>query len=58
MTRYQFKWRDNRLAIPAQPLRTQFGRAAHQPSIVTIYQPDRRGRLKLVRAVLPQASVR
>lgn len=40
-----------------EPLRTGFNADATRPSIVSIYQRDKRGRLRLVRAVLPVAAI-
>ena len=43
---------------PVLPLRTQFSKDATRPSIVSIYKPDKRGRLKLVRAVIPGKALK
>jgi hypothetical protein len=41
-----------------ESLRTQFKADSLRPSIVSIYQPNKRGQLKLVRAVLPAKAVK
>lgn len=41
-----------------EPLRTQFNRDVRRPGIVAIYKPNKRGQLKLVRAVLPAKAVK